>query len=87
GVQNNSELIVRFDSGEIKTVDTNETRINLGYAMTVHKSQGITKSRTIHVGEETQLNNAQLFNVAATRHTHHYDFYSVESEYEAVKQS
>lgn len=87
GINNNSGLIIRFDSGEVKVVDTTKTKINLGYAMTVHKSQGITKSRTIHVGEESQLNNAQLFNVAATRNTHHYDFYSVESEYEAVKQS
>ena len=55
--------------------------------MTVHKSQGVTKTQTFHVGEESALNNAQLFNVAATRNTQYYTFFAVKSEYQAVKQS
>ena len=64
-----------------------KTKINLGYAMTVHKSQGVTKHKTFHVGEESALNNAQLFNVKATRNTQYYTFFAVKSEYQAVKQS
>ena len=33
------------------------------------------------------MNNAQLFNVAATRNTQYYTFFAVKSEYQAVKQS
>ena len=54
--------------------------------MTVHKSQGVTKHKP-SMGEESALNNAQLFNVAATRNTQYYTFFAVKSEYQAVKQS
>ncbi|WP_279613857.1 AAA family ATPase [Burkholderia vietnamiensis] len=80
-------LVIGFDNGQRKTVDPKKSKLNLGYAMTVHKSQGITKTQTFHVGEESALNNAQLFNVAATRNTQFYTFFAVKSEYAAVKQS
>ncbi|WP_334023212.1 AAA family ATPase [Burkholderia gladioli] len=80
-------LVIAFDNGQRKTVNPTKSKINLGYAMTVHKSQGVTKTQTFHVGEESALNNAQLFNVAATRNTQYYTFFAVQSEYQAVKQS
>ncbi len=87
GIKVDNSLVIRFDSGETKIINPEKTKIDLGYAMTVHKSQGITKKQTFHVGEDSQLNNAQLFNVAATRNTQHYNFFAVSLEYEAIRQS
>ena len=86
-ISKDGSLVIAFDNGKRKTVNPTKTKINLGYAMTVHKSQGVTKTQTFHVGEESALNNAQLFNVAATRNTQFYTFFAVKSEYQAVKQS
>jgi len=86
-IYKDGSLLVKFDNGAMKTVNPETTNISLGYAMTVHKSQGITKTKTYHVGEVSQLNNAQLFNVAATRNTQQYQFFAVASEYDAVKES
>ncbi|KVS21938.1 AAA family ATPase [Burkholderia vietnamiensis] len=86
-VNKDGSLVIAFDNGQRKTVNPTKSKINLGYAMTVHKSQGVTKTQTFHVGEESALNNAQLFNVAATRNTQYYTFFAVKSEYQAVKKS
>lgn len=86
-VTKDGSLVIGFDNGQRKTVNPKKSRVSLGYAMTVHKSQGVTKTQTFHVGEESALNNAQLFNVAATRNTQYYTFFAVKSEYAAVKQS
>lgn len=86
-ITKDGSLLIKFDNGQRKMVNPEKTKLNLGYAMTVHKSQGVTKTQTFHVGEDSQLNNAQLFNVAATRNTQFYTFFAVKSEYQAIKES
>ncbi|WP_261521701.1 AAA family ATPase [Burkholderia multivorans] len=86
-ITKDGSLLIKFDNGQRKMVNPEKTKLNLGYAMTVHKSQGVTKTQTFHVGEDSQLNNAQLFNVAATRNTQFYTLFAVKSEYQAIKES
>lgn len=80
-------LLVEFDNGKSKTIDPEKTDMGLGYAMTIHKSQGITKNTTIHVGEVSELNNSQSFNVAATRNRFEYSFHAVEADFDAIRNS
>lgn len=54
--------------------------------MTIHKSQG-TKNTTVHLGELSELNYSQSFNVAATRNRYQYSFNAVGSDFEAIRNS
>lgn len=87
GITDDGMLVVGFDSGKQKAIDPEKTDIGLGYAMTIHKSQGITKNATIHVGEVSELNNSQSFNVAATRNRYQYKFHAVEADFDAIRNS
>ncbi|QHP90288.1 MULTISPECIES: AAA family ATPase [Burkholderia] len=86
-VTNDGLLMVAFDNGKSKTIDPEKTDMGLGYAMTIHKSQGITKNTAIHVGELSELNNSQSFNVAATRNRFEYSFHAVEADFDAIRNS
>ncbi|WP_175995107.1 AAA family ATPase [Burkholderia vietnamiensis] len=86
-VTHDGMIVVAFDSGKQKAIDPEQTDIGLGYAMTIHKSQGITKNTTIHVGEVSELNNSQSFNVAATRMRYQYKFHAVAADLEAIRNS
>lgn len=80
----NGKAVVAFDNGDIRTIEINE-KVDLSYALTVHKSQGMTVNDTLLWMESSPVSNQHLTNVALTRNRHNVKAYSTEQEYEQVK--
>lgn len=70
------ELTVQLDAGRRVTVrDAEYDHIDYGYAMTVHKTQGITVDRSFVLLNEMMSNREWIY-VAASRHRHDMQMYS-----------
>lgn len=68
------ELFVRLDSGKVVVVDTKEYKdLDHGYAVTVHKSQGVTVDRVFAYANK--LFDATAAYVAMSRHRDGVDLY------------
>lgn len=72
-------LDVKLDSGEVVRVDTGQhNKIDLGYAMTVHKSQGTTVDRA-HVLMSSEIAQGKQWSyVAGSRHRQEFHVYTTE---------
>lgn len=84
------EIRIQLDSGKEKTVSTKNGKtdcdLRLAYAVTTHKSQGVTVTNTYHVAEKSKVNSANIFYVNATRCRNEHREYVVEEDYEKVKE-
>jgi len=70
------ELTVQLDAGRRLTVRASEyDAIDHGYAMTVHKTQGVTVDRSFALLNEMMSNREWIY-VAASRHRHDMQMYS-----------
>ncbi|MFA5976542.1 MAG: TraI/MobA(P) family conjugative relaxase [Elusimicrobiota bacterium] len=73
-------LTIRTDSGELRGFDQDRYRhIDYGYAITVHKSQGITLDRSY--GLATQGVDRALLYVMATRHREQFTMFAARDEF------
>lgn len=79
---------VLFDNNKTKEIEINrQTKIGLAYATSIHKSQGMTVNDTFIFGENSQVNNSELFNVAMTRNRHNVKLYTTDYEFDSVVNS
>lgn len=70
------ELTVQLDKGRTLTVRASEYKhVDHGYAMTVHKTQGVTVDRSFILVSEMMSNREWIY-VAASRHRHGMHMYS-----------
>ena len=72
---NNQQLNVELDSGESIIIPKNYHNIDYGYALTVHKSQGMTVKHT-KVLIDSKYWDRHLSFVAMTRHTQSLKIYA-----------
>ncbi len=78
--QDGHRMRVKLDTGKTVEFDTNEyTKFDLGYASTVHKSQGITAGRAFILASEYMDRHAA--GVSMTRHVKQADMYYSEAEF------
>lgn len=60
------------------------SKINLAYSTSIHKSQGMTLNRTFIFGENSIVNNSELFNVAVSRNRDTVEMYVTKLEENSV---
>lgn len=76
---------ILFDSTKVRTINLDEvSEISHAYAMTVHKSQGITVNKTFFNLEASQINSQNLLNVGITRGRQITETFIVDSQRSAV---
>ena len=76
---------IKLDNNKTRevSIDSN-SKIGLSYATSIHKSQGMTVNDTMIYGENSRVNNCELFNVAATRNRFGIKLYTTSSEFESI---
>lgn len=79
---------IKLDNNKTKEVKIEEDlKIGLAYATSIHKSQGMTINDTLIFGEDSRVNNSELFNVASTRNRNNVYMYTTKTEFDKVVQS
>lgn len=79
---------IKLDNNKTKEVKIEEgLKIGLAYATSIHKSQGMTINDTLIFGEDSRVNNSELFNVASTRNRNNVYIYTTKTEFDKVVQS
>lgn len=82
------KAVVAFDNGTVSQVQIQgNEKVDLGYAMTLHKSQGQTVNNSYLLMENSGINNQNLANVAFTRNRQDLQVYATTAEYDAVKET
>lgn len=85
---NNGIATIKLDNNKTKEVKIEEgSKIGLAYATSIHKSQGMTINDTFIYGEDSRVNNSELFNVASTRNRNDVYLYTTKAEFSKVVQS
>lgn len=81
------KAIVAFDNGTVSQIQVKgNENVDLGYSITLHKSQGQTVANSYLFMESSGINNSQLCNVALTRMKYGLQVYATDAEYHAVKE-
>jgi hypothetical protein len=79
---------IKLDNNKTKEIKIEEgVKIGLAYATSIHKSQGMTINDTLIFGEDSRVNNSELFNVASTRNKNNVYLYTTKTEFDKVVQS
>jgi ATP-dependent exoDNAse (exonuclease V) alpha subunit len=83
----NGKAIVSFDNGSVRTIQIeNNNKVDLGYSLTLHKSQGQTVQNSYVFMESSSINSMNLCNVAFTRNKEMLKVYATKGEYNQVKE-
>lgn len=83
----NGVAVVSLDNGTERNVSIkNNDKIDLGYCLTGHKSQGLTTGNTYNFAEVSSLASSNMTNVIFTRNKFDIHNYATHAEYDAVKE-
>ncbi|MFZ6753836.1 ATP-dependent DNA helicase, partial [Undibacterium sp. Dicai25W] len=84
----NGKALVAFDNGNVSEIQVQgNEKVDLGYALTLHKSQGQTVNNSYVFMENSSINNQNLANVAFTRNRDDLQVYSTNAEFDSVKET